>query len=58
MNDANTNAESLLAEAIGTLMKVYAMTTTNQPLSEKTIDNIEGIIDTYMEMIGGKNEHS
>lgn len=40
--------EALLGEAIGMLMKVYHMSGMDMKLTDKDLDRIESIVDTYM----------
>lgn len=53
-----TNEEklSLLAEAIGMLMKVYHMSNMDMKLTDKDLDRIESIVDTYMGEAKKENE--
>ena len=47
MNDKKL---ALLSEAIGMLAKVHLMARSDLPLTEKQINEIEYIIDTYTEL--------
>jgi hypothetical protein len=48
MNDEEL---TLLCEAIGMLAKVYLMTRSGLPLTEKQIDDIKSIINTYVDIV-------
>ena len=45
---------TLLAEAIGCLMKAYAMNSQEKVLDQKSLESIESVIDTYMNYMRNK----